>query len=399
MVPREKKVRLLFCGGVVPMREWHAASPLLWRHFAALGNDFELRCVLPAMAKDSGVERDFNCSFVSPDPGWLRYRRFSPALFRLLTVLRSRQLETEVDQYAGSFQPQIILGVWIPDDLLWLSSRLQRRWKIPRVLFLHDVHGTGHFSRASRLVHGRLMADLASVDLGLAVSRGMAELVVEHGCSKVELLYPVPEAMPCQATEVSKGGDKTSIVYFGSLHGSYTEPLALLAESLEPEKWDLSVTWLGEQTVRSQIEKIRPVHDLGWLKIGDLPELAAKTDVFVVLQSFEPVDRLTTSVNFQSKFTQIAQFGKAVLVVAPPWSSISRWAKEKQATLGRPVVELVEDCSADSMKAALGRLDNRSYRADLGTALREEFRADFDPLMLQKTFENALKNSTPMGAG
>jgi len=380
------------------MREWHAASPLLWRHFAALGDDFELRCVLPAMAKNSGVGRDFACSFLSPDPWWLKYRRFSPILFRLLTAPRVRQLEREVEQCAGSFQPQIILGVWIPDDLLWLGRRLQKRRRIPRVLFLHDVHGTGHCSRASRLVHTRLMADLASVDLGLAVSRGMAELASEHGCPKVELLYPVPQAVQANAAGVSPSGEKSSMVYFGSLHRSYTGPFLSLAHSLPPEKWDLSVTWLGEQTVRSQVEKIRPVHDLGWLKIGDLPALAAKTDVFLVLQSFEEEHRLTTSVNFQSKFTQLAQFGKAVLVVAPPWSSISRWAKDKQATLGRPVVELVEDCSDESTRIALGRLENRSYRADLGTALREAFRADFDPRMLQKTFEDALKSSVPIVA-
>jgi hypothetical protein len=391
MANRQNKVRVLFCGGVVPMREWHAASPLLWRHFAALSSDFELRCFLPAMARNSGVERDFDCSSVSPDPWWLRYRRFSPALFRLLTLLRARQLEAEIEQYADSFQPQVILGVWIPDDLLWLSSRLQRRWKIPRALFLHDVHGTGHFSRASGLVHDQLVADLASVDLGLAVSRGMAELAGQHRCSRVELLYPVPEAMPCGATETSPSRDKPSLVYFGSLHRSYTGAFLSLAHSLPPEKWDLSVTWLGEQTVRSQAEKIRPAHDLGWLKIGDLPALAAKTDVFVVLQSFEQEHRLTTSVNFQSKFTQIAQFGKAVLVVAPPWSSISRWAKDKQAALGRPAVELVEDCSVGTLMAALARLENSSYRQQLGASIRKVCADDFEPAMLQNRFENYLR--------
>jgi len=62
------------------------------------------------------------------------------------------------------------------------------------------------------------------------------------------------------------------------------------------------------------------------------------------------------------------------------------------------VVELVEDYSSESIKTALGRLENRSYLADLGTALREAFRADFDPRMLQTTFEDTLQSSVPIVA-
>lgn len=386
-----RKVRVLFCGGVVPMREWHAASPLLWRHFAALGGDFELCCVLPAMAKDSGVDCDFACSFFSQDPWWLKYRRYSPLAFRLLTRTRVHQLEREMDGLVRLFRPDLILGVWIPDDLLWLSSQLQRKLRIPRALFLHDVHGTGHFSRAAARVSKMMIRDLQSVDCGLAVSEGMREFAAEHGCRDSKLLYPVPETFGSASQRAIQDRLKPVAVYFGSLNGSYVPPLTCLAEALDAARWDFAVTWLGDQSVRQQVEKIRPVHDLGWFKIEGLPSLAEQTDVFVAVQSFEERDRLTTSVNFQSKFTQIAQFGKAVLVVAPSWSSISRWAKEKQANLGRPVVELVEDCSHASIKAALARLENDAYRAEIGTALREAFLADFDPAQLQGQLEDSLR--------
>jgi len=386
-----RKVRVLFCGGVVPMREWHAASPLLWRHFIALGADFELCCVLPAMAKDSGVDRDFTCSFISPDPWWLKYRRYSALAFRILTRTRVQQLEIETDGLARSFRPDLILGIWIPDDLLRLSRQLQQKRRIPRALFLHDVHGTGHFSRARSTASKMMIRDLYSVDCGLAVSEGMQELAAEHGCPDAKLLYPVPEAFGSASQRTTQVGSKPVAVYFGSLHGSYVAPLTCLAEELEPDRWDFAVTWLGDKSIRQQVEKIRPVRDLGWFNIEGLPSLAEQTDVFVVVQSFEERDRLTTSVNFQSKFTQIAQFGKAVLVVAPPWSSISRWANEKQANLRRPVVELVEHCSNESMKAALARLENDTYRAELGTGLREAFLTDFDPVQLQGQLEDSLR--------
>ena len=43
------------------------------------------------------------------------------------------------------------------------------------------------------------------------------------------------------------------------------------------------------------------------------------------------------------------------------------------------------------MTAALARLENDAYRAEIGTALREAFLADFDPAQLQGQLEDSLR--------
>lgn len=158
-----------------------------------------------------------------------------------------------------------------------------------------------------------------------SICPGMAERLQTRYAVGSRILYPVADnVMPGPAVPATTSQE---LVYVGSLGGSYLDVLQSVADMLEAggaPGWRLKIISQDRRTVARVFAGHRSVvarHDCDREQLRQ--EIAA-AEAILIPYSFDPRWKTTAETSFPSKFMDAIVAGKPIVVVAPPYASITR---------------------------------------------------------------------------
>ena len=181
---------------------------------------------------------------------------------------------------------------------------------------------------------------------------------------KADILYPglAPDLgkFP-QPVAGATPKDSLNFGFIGQVHYGFIPLLRKLGDVLEKRGHRLV---MHSPQASEYIAKYQPkaTTDGGWLRVESVASvLAYDIDVCFLPMSFRVEDKTNTCLSFPSKLVEYCAAGKPVLMIAPPYSSIVRWAGTQPT-----FAVTVESESKDELETAIRQLESPSLRHELG---------------------------------
>ncbi|MFN2494153.1 MAG: glycosyltransferase [Pyrinomonadaceae bacterium] len=259
---------------------------------------------------------------------------------------------------------------------------------VPLVLIVHDDWVSGVLRDSLVLKHFcipifRLVARRAAHVY--SVTPYMREmLATKYGIqSEVQMPAIEPEIDADAATSCVKKNDEClRIVYAGTLTGATDDSFNLLLELVKGEElfdygvraWELLLFVMAtpEQVKAAGWEHER-IKFHGWVSQVELKEALTTADILFLPFSFREDERYATSHAFPSKTADYLNSGKSILIFAPPYSSLVRYARQYG------FAEIVDKQSKESLAQSIARIwKSPEYREQLATKALAALNANHD---------------------
>ena len=301
-------------------------------------------------------------------PGRPLYTRFSRWYAAWLTFRAGRHAGN-VSRLLAGFSPEAVLTV--AHGFSWrTAARFATETQLPLHLICHDdLPRLGHlpdcFGSWLDLNFGRVYRQAKS---RLCVSPFMAETYQRRYGAGGTVLLPsrAPDAPVFTAPpeRLGRKGHPFTCVFAGTIntHG-YVQALKALADVLLPLQGRLLLfgPLTPEQAVATGLAR-RNIDVRGLLGSADLIQRCRdEADVLFLPMSFAETDTANMQIAFPSKLADYCAMGLPLLIHAPEYSSVVRWAR------GHPgVAEVVDTTDADRLAEAVKRLaTNPEHRTTL----------------------------------
>jgi len=188
------------------------------------------------------------------------------------------------------------------------------------------------------------------------------------------------------------------IIYAGTLTGATDDSFKLLLDLVKGDKllgfgitsWELLLFVLAtpEQAIAAgwQHERIKVK---GWVSQEELRASLTTADILFLPFSFRDDERFATEQAFPSKTADYLKSGRPILILAPPYSSLVRYARE----FG--FAEIVAQPDADKLAQSIARIWNSDeYRQELTANSRATLNANHDINKQRQEFKALLNELT-----
>lgn len=278
-----------------------------------------------------------------------------------------------------------------------VASVLTRK---PLVLIVHDDWVSG--VRTSSYVLRYFSAPLFKVisrraDHVYAVSAPMQTTLRERFGVESELQMPATEAWELGQHEESVDSPEQAvrrIIYAGNGTGAMEDSLALLVEFIKRQQlfddgtseWELHLyipedeEWIKRKGWNDQRIKVQ-----GWVSQENLKRAILQSHVLFLPFSFREDQRGATEGSFPSKTSDYLASGKPILILAPAYSTIVRYAKEYECA------EIVDQPDLELLGRALQRLRmSENRRLELGSNSQIAFLKNHDIRRQRDSFSRVL---------
>lgn len=287
-------------------------------------------------------------------------------------LARRNQIKTVVTIAHGHFFVAAALTSWITgvpfvlmvhDD--WVSAELQTSLVL------------GHFSGSIFQLVARRAAHV------YAVTPYMSEMLAEKYGVVSEVQMPAIEpGIDSDRIASEKNEECLRIVYAGTITGATDDSFKLLLELIKSEKlleygikaWELLlfVMATSEQVKAAGWEHDR-VKFQGWVSQDELKSALTTADILFLPFSFREEERYATSQAFPSKTADYLKSGKPILICAPSYSSLVRYARQ----FG--FAEIVTEPDPEQLVRSIARIwSSAAYRNELSVNSRTALRANHD---------------------
>jgi glycosyltransferase involved in cell wall biosynthesis len=306
---------------------------------------------------------------LSAPPSWAGPRLRT--LFDLLFVFAARFWLAWLKPRIRSFRPDAVVCVihgWAAETALAVSLALH----VPFHAIIHDAPEAAlpapRFLRGWRARRWRKLCLAAASRL--CVSPYMAAEVQRMTGLATEVLYPglAPDAKrsldSVQDSEIEPKPYLT-FAFAGLIHDGYVQPLLQLGHILKKRGHRLI---LHSPQANEFVTKYQPeaTVDGGLLPVQLVAStLRKEADVCLLPMSFRQEDQANTRISFPSKLVEYCAAGRPVLIFAPSYSSIVRWAGEHS---GFGIV--VESDREEELEAAICQLESVEARQELGNTAK-----------------------------
>jgi glycosyltransferase involved in cell wall biosynthesis len=277
--------------------------------------------------------------------------------------------------------------------------------RIPLILILHDDWVASTESRSYFLCYVARPLFKVVVHRArhiYAVSSPMQEMLQHDFGVESELQMPAGE--PWDSAEerrypksTKRSAETLRILYAGTGSTTMQDSLDLLVEAISTEHRVLhnSELELHLYTPTSEAHTRRKgwdhprIRTHGWVDQEKLKRAIADADVLFLPFSFKAHERYATERAFPSKTSDYLASGKPILVLAPPYSSIVRYAREFECA------EIVESPDLVALTDAINRLaTSKEYRAQLGRNSRRAFFLNHDMTQQRASFTKLISSLT-----
>ena len=232
-----------------------------------------------------------------------------------------------------------------------------------------------------------------------AVTPYMGEMLSEKYGVSSEVQMPAiePAASADSLGAYAKDDDESlRIIYAGTLTGATDDSFKLLLELVKSEKlreygikaWELLLFVMAtpEQAQAAGWEHER-IKFQGWVSQAELKAALATADILFLPFSFREEERFATAQAFPSKTADYLNSGKPILIFAPPYSSLVRYAQQ----FG--FAEIVGEPDQEQLARSIARIwTSAEYRNELGVKSRAALSANHDINKQRTDFKTLLQH-------
>jgi glycosyltransferase involved in cell wall biosynthesis len=390
-------LRILYIGDV-PVESTTGGEMLLYK----LLEQHEPRDLLIVQAK--AFKEVYEISKNATLPG-VRYETFQyPRLYgariafthylnNLVSFWLTARWKRKISIILKEFKPDIILSVG--HNFLWHRAyQLSVEHNIPFYIICHDeLKGTISSKALASSMERHFHRAYSNSKGAFCVSDYMVEEYEKRYGKRGEVLFPIGvddlkllDQLSNIAKEPSPG---LNIGYAGSLWNDYADNLIALAHALAPiggrvvayANRDLKfLRSRGLTTDNVEVNSFIPVREL-------LVALKQRCDVLYLPMDFNEIHRPNISIAFPSKTGDYAALGLPILVHAPAYASIVRWAESNNE---KQFAEIVTSLDSKSISAALQALTSSQHRSVLGANALAIWHSTFDPEIVRSKFYRAI---------
>lgn len=272
----------------------------------------------------------------------------------------------------------------------------------PYIVFVHDDRvsqtqgATCFWRRVGKPLTGMVLRHAAHV---YCISPGMQRLLRAEFNAESEVQWPATEAGRAVPAPHLQEPGTLKIVFAGGIHYANQDSLNLLVDLLRSGRLRSCLRASVKLHIYTRISDC-PRQVLSWagpdLSIRDwLPKTQLRkalheADVLFLPYSFLAASRHAVETAFPSKIADYLAAGKPILVFAPSYSTLARYAAEEH------FAELVTDCEEETLAAGLRRLAlSAAYRNVLARRALELFRRNHDICRQRQQVYQAMSNLTP----
>jgi hypothetical protein len=297
-------------------------------------------------------------------------------LARYANIAATPMIARAGQRLAAEYHVAVILTSPLAGGEFFMAAhRLSKQTGIPLVVYLMDDWTAGA-PRHSR-VHGwlarsRMGAILTSAVQVWTISDAMAADIAARFGLQSQVLAPVADIRTHQAARAARPHHRSErraleIIYSGAIYDAQADAVRNLVDVLEETQGHIHGTTF-KLTVYTHVGT-RSLNRMGinrpWLSIGsaaldEMPTRLASADIAFLPFSFDERLRQTTATSFPTKTADYLASGLPVLVHAPPWATVTRYAQANGFGI------IVDRLNRGDLVAALCRLSDASTRALLG---------------------------------
>lgn len=272
---------------------------------------------------------------------------------------------------------------------------------VPLVLMVHDDWVSG-------VLRGSVVLKYFCIPIFQFVTRRAAHvyavtpymgemLATKYGVTSEVQMPAIEPGINANASTIPamKNDECLRIIYAGTLTGATDDSFNLLLELVKGEKllnygiksWELLLFVMAtpEQAKAAGWEHER-IRFQGWVSQEDLKSSLTTADILFLPFSFREDERFATSQAFPSKTADYLKSGKSILIFAPPYSSLVRYAQQ----FG--FAEIVDVPNEENLAQSIARIWScAAYREELGINSRAALNVNHD-INKQRAEFNTLLN-------
>lgn len=359
-----------------------AGEQVLLRHFTR----FKEEGVKVIIINTGNHKNDFGFEEINIPKRWWHppLRKLTPWLTQLRINMMYKALRKEIQ----SNEPAAVLSLFGEYSNL-LAYKISKKKSLNLYMIFHDDSVFNYFKKYRLLSAHQLHAIIKATACFFPVSKPMAELLEKHDAKASQLLYPIPEqgyfrGKKFEDVNFSELQIGNSGLIFDDLHLEIIENIVKAAKAENahlqlisnlPKKLSALIYSFGNNV--KVIDRFDTVTEL-------LNYLSYKTDILIVFYSFKLDKEFRMFTSFPSKFVEYCKLGLPVIIVAPPESSIGKWAVENDwltyENTGDPA----------NITAVIAKLKNRDFWNNCQLQTQKYSCTDFAPEQIHEKLSKSI---------
>jgi glycosyltransferase involved in cell wall biosynthesis len=376
---------IMYVSGVVPKQG--TCSPIIIdRHLTRLEkSNWKISLAVPEMgiAEEKFPESWQIISLPTRRWWWPPVRTEIPGSLEL----RLRCWRSECDRVLMGKRPSAILTV-LGDFYSLLAVLLSKSWEIPLSVIVHDQVELLVNSEKER----RLISHYSSIVLNQAsrvwtVSPELGD-TYHLKAEKAKVLFPIPSGNIQSFVEwQDKFKDSPVVAYAGSLHPFQISNFLNIASALQKINGTLLLITHPDNPVLIQLlDSYSNVKYQEPFKTNKevIEFLGKNASCILVSYSFELTQQPWGANSFPSKLVEFSHLGLPVLILAPPNTALSTWAKRHDW------LSYLDCMNEEKLLHILQHLKDKDMWKKMAEKARYVCIKEFDPEIIQAQFESEL---------
>ena len=310
----------------MPPNNGLASSVIFYRHFILLEEKgYEINILIRELPEKNIVyPLTWKIKTLAARKWW--YPPYKPNNF--LKWIRYYILYSEAKPFINEVKPDIIIGFLNGVFYSGLAAFVSKKIKKPLAVFYHDRTEALHFRDNPKMQAVTYKHNAYVINQAKTVWTISPQLVYNkpQWKNKFKVVYPIPEAVPQKAIWKDWFAQKPVIGYAGALYNEVVDVMIRIGKLLEKINGSLLLmTPIKENVIRIKEE----ISNVIVAEVRDTTEACSyfveKASAFIVAYPGDMESMPWIDSCFPSKFTQFAQTGLPILVLAPEKAAISYW--------------------------------------------------------------------------
>lgn len=372
--------RVIFISNsIIPKKDAGGGSVIIYRHLKQLEqNGFKI--IIVFLGKGVNYIDGFQYIYVEKK-WWYPFLRKRTPFFSAITM--SLYLKVLLKKLDLIYKNDITLGLLgeIPN---LLQLKIFNKKKVPFFLFYHDDTLFNRYWLLNPLGKRQIKAILSKATFIFSVSQQMVNLLRERKIAHTKVLYPIPESYNGAKKSIGHHLNKLNFCYAGMalhIHFDILDNISQGLKNLNNDLYCVTGPLEGFQPKHADNIIIKPRFDTVNNLFGFM---LAEIDVNIIFYSFSLQHEPRMETSFPSKFVEYAQLGIPIVIIAPEFSSLGKWAINKNW-----LSYISSDKPAD-IEINLKKFHNADYWQKCQDQVLECAANEFNPCAIQKSFTDTI---------
>jgi hypothetical protein len=372
--------RIIFISNsITPRRDGGGGSVVVYRHlkrFKDAGHQVVVVILYGNLPPDLQVSDEFEYIQLRKKPWYPPLRKKTPLLSSLRIDFTLKSLNKQLKISCND----VVLGILCEVSNL-LAVKIKERFEVPFFLLYHDDTIFNRYALQNILNAALIGEILTKAAYIFPVSDPLTDLLKDSGIANTETLYPIPEGYsgPFTRTGTALPGSPQLLVS-GMLEPIHFPTLKKISRAVDKQNgkfYCVADLPSGQRTALTAGEKIivRPRFPTN---AGLFNFIREKITILLVFYSFDLQHEPRMLTSFPSKFVEYCHLRTPVLIIAPPDSSLGKWAK-KNKWLG-----YLDNDDPDVIAENLEKFNDPDYRECCLRQLRRLTAGEFNPSVIHQ---------------